>query len=199
MSRHCEGSYHCGNGRQSDCMRLDNYSYLDAKFSWHASHLDTPYHSRSYFYNNKGNFSIVLLAVVDANYKFIMVDIGCNGRNSDGVLKNSNFGRAQELKTIPLPRDRQNNFLLINIQMNNLFVRIIRRQRKYLYFVYIRTSKLFYLFETLNKSSNIYFCVLIYQFSEDKNIKTVYIHLHKHQSPQQMSNGSSCWPIYLNR
>ena len=66
--------------------------------------LKPPPHSGSYFYNYKGNFSIVLLAVVDANYKFIMVDVGCNGRISDGgVLKNSNFGRALENKTIPLP------------------------------------------------------------------------------------------------
>ena len=36
------------------------------------------------FFNYKHSFSLVLLAVVDAAYKFIYVDVGCNGRISDG-------------------------------------------------------------------------------------------------------------------
>ena len=35
------------------------------------------------------------MAMVDANYRFIYVDIGCNGRVSDdGVLHDSPLGRA---------------------------------------------------------------------------------------------------------
>lgn len=36
------------------------------------------------YYNYKGFFNIVLLAVVNAEKEFIMVDAGMNGRISDG-------------------------------------------------------------------------------------------------------------------
>lgn len=56
-----------------------------------------PRGSGSYYYNYKGQHSMVLLAVVDARYRFIMCDFGTNGRVSDGgVLKNTNFfGKLQ--------------------------------------------------------------------------------------------------------
>lgn len=56
--------------------------------------IDKPANSGSLFYNYKKDFSVVLLAVVDANYKFIAVDVGAYGKSSDaGVLKSSAFGR----------------------------------------------------------------------------------------------------------
>lgn len=54
-----------------------------------------PAHSGSEFYNYKGFYSIVLMAIVDADYNFIFADVGCQGRISDGgVLKNTDFWKA---------------------------------------------------------------------------------------------------------
>ena len=51
--------------------------------------------SGSYYFNYKGFFSIVLLGLVDADYKFIYIDVGCNGRISDGgVYRNSSLSQA---------------------------------------------------------------------------------------------------------
>ena len=74
---------------------------------WWRTYLSIPAHSGSYYYNYKGTFSIVLLAVVDANYRFRVVYIGCNGRISDGgVLKNSAFGTALENCQLDLPEPK---------------------------------------------------------------------------------------------
>ena len=63
-----------------------------------------PHNSGSYYFNYKHTFSIVLLAIVDAEYKFIYVDIGCNGRVSDGgVFKNCTLYYEIENNTLCIP------------------------------------------------------------------------------------------------
>ena len=64
-----------------------------------------PPNSGSYYFNYKHSFSIVLLAIVDADYKFIYVDIGCNVRISDGgVFRNSSLSTALEKNTLNIPQ-----------------------------------------------------------------------------------------------
>ena len=63
-----------------------------------------PVGSGSAYYNYKGYFSIVLLALVDYNYKFLFVDVRCQGSISDGgVYRNSPFYDAIQKGTLNLP------------------------------------------------------------------------------------------------
>ena len=66
--------------------------------------MQAPENSGSYYYNYKRTFSIVLLAVVDAEYRFLYVDVGCNGRVSDeGVFNRCSLYHALETGTVGLP------------------------------------------------------------------------------------------------
>lgn len=73
---------------------------LDGK---HVS-ITKPAHSGSLYFNYKGYYSIVLLALVNAKREFIMVDAGMNGRISDGgVFFYSKFGELIERNALNLP------------------------------------------------------------------------------------------------
>jgi hypothetical protein len=66
--------------------------------------MQAPAYSGSYYYNYKRTFRIVLLAVVDAEYKFLYVDVGCNGRVSDGgVFSSCSLHHALDIGTAELP------------------------------------------------------------------------------------------------
>ena len=45
-----------------------------------------PAKSGSSFFNYKQTFSVVLMATIDADYKFITIDVGSMGRFSDGSI-----------------------------------------------------------------------------------------------------------------
>ena len=53
-----------------------------------------PWKFGSLYYNYKGTCSIVLMALVDADLKFIAISTGSYGRNSDGgIFSRSNLGK----------------------------------------------------------------------------------------------------------
>ena len=63
-----------------------------------------PPHSGSYYYNYKGNHSIVLMAVANSDYEVIYADIGGNGRVSDGgIWGDCTLRNGIENGTIGLP------------------------------------------------------------------------------------------------
>jgi len=63
-----------------------------------------PKQSGSNYYNYKGFYSIVMLAIVDADYKFIWVDAGANGACSDAQIWNScEFLESVEAQELGIP------------------------------------------------------------------------------------------------
>lgn len=73
--------------------------------------IKAPSNSVSDYYNYKKQFSIVLMALCDANYKFIYINVGAKGRYSDGgVFANCTFAKRlyrHELN-LPMPRPLAN-------------------------------------------------------------------------------------------
>lgn len=63
-----------------------------------------PPETGSYFYNYKGFHSMVLMAVANANYEFLYVHFGTNGRISDGgVIENTGFNNLLTNDLLHLP------------------------------------------------------------------------------------------------
>ena len=53
--------------------------------------IQCPFNSGSMFYNYKLYFSVVLLAVASADYRFVMVDVGAYGNSNDSGVLNHTF------------------------------------------------------------------------------------------------------------
>jgi hypothetical protein len=69
--------------------------------------VQAPPNSGSKYFNYKHNFSVVLLVLVVARYKFTVVDIGSYGRNSDGgIFAHSKLEKYLETH-LGIPEDKQ--------------------------------------------------------------------------------------------
>ncbi|XP_071484602.1 uncharacterized protein [Diadema antillarum] len=69
--------------------------------------IQAPSNSGSLYYNYKGSFSVVLLALADSNYCFTAVDIGAFGRSSDGgIFANSTLAKALDSNQLNFPADK---------------------------------------------------------------------------------------------
>lgn len=69
--------------------------------------IESPAHSGSAFFSYKHSHSITLQAVVDADAKFLFVDVGDYGRNNDsGTFRASHFGKLFLHKKLYIPSPR---------------------------------------------------------------------------------------------
>lgn len=63
-----------------------------------------PSNSGSLFFNYKKYFSVVLMAVADANLRFVVIDVGSYGREGDSnIFKGSSFGKKLYSQKLNLP------------------------------------------------------------------------------------------------
>ena len=61
--------------------------------------MQAPHNAGSGYFNYKKTHSVVLLAICNANYEFILVDIGDSGRQSDSpVYANSHLSFVLKTK-----------------------------------------------------------------------------------------------------
>lgn len=87
--------------------RLWNFPNCVAAIDGKHINIQAPAGSGSLYFNYKKTFSIVLLALVDAEYKFLAVDVGAYGKNSDGgIFYDSKMGKALKNKTFGMPDDK---------------------------------------------------------------------------------------------
>ncbi|XP_067272628.1 uncharacterized protein [Pseudorasbora parva] len=78
--------------------------------------IQPPANSGSTFHNYKGRFSVLMMAVVDASYKFLYVSVGAQGRIADaGLFAHSDFRQAldQGLLHIPPPQPLPNSEVFV--------------------------------------------------------------------------------------
>lgn len=63
-----------------------------------------PSNSGSMFFNYKDYFSVVLLALVDAGLRFVVIDVGSYGRESDAAIyKKSSMAKKISEKSFNIP------------------------------------------------------------------------------------------------
>lgn len=91
-----------------DFQDLWNFPHCVGALDGKHVRITPPPNSGSYYYNYKGYHSLVLMAIANTNYEFILIDFGTNGRISDGgVLANTRFYEKLQSKTLELPEEEK--------------------------------------------------------------------------------------------
>nr|CAH7767051.1 unnamed protein product [Callosobruchus chinensis] len=88
-------------GIASSFMTRTNFPHCVGAIDGKQVRVVKPVHSGSLFYNYKNYFSVVLLAVCDSNYKFLYIDVGSFGKESDSTVLN--FGKKLQEGKLNLP------------------------------------------------------------------------------------------------
>jgi len=79
---------------------MDVINVIDSKLT----DIQAPHNGGSLFFNYKKTFPVFPLALVDASYKFTIIDVSGYGKSSDeGLLLRSFFGNSLEAKTLSIP------------------------------------------------------------------------------------------------
>ena len=81
-----------------------NYPFCVGALDGKHFSIKQPAKSGSEYYNYKNFFSVILLALVDANYRFLYVDVGAPGRAGDaGGFNGSSLKKSLDDKSLNLP------------------------------------------------------------------------------------------------
>nr|CAH7734520.1 unnamed protein product [Callosobruchus chinensis] len=78
--------------------------------AWDGKHIriKCPSHSGSMFFNYKHYFSIVLQGLVDDHYRFISIDVGGYGKQSDGgTFQASKLSKLLEKNKLGIPKEKK--------------------------------------------------------------------------------------------
>ncbi len=90
------------NRNTDTILRKTNFPKVIGSIDGKHIHIQAPDNSGSLFFCYKDFFSIVLIAIADANCRFMLVDIGKYGSQSDSA-----FGKAYLCHDLAIPQGRQ--------------------------------------------------------------------------------------------
>lgn len=84
-----------------------NFPHCVAAIDGKHVQIQCPRNSGSTFYNYKGTYSTLMLALVDAKYRFLWISVGSAGKEGDaGIFASSDLGRSLAAGALDIPPAR---------------------------------------------------------------------------------------------